>query len=227
MFRYHAVIGVLLTSLLLASCGQNTAPNGAAQTLEPSKQVFQLERSEPGQLHTTEAIVASLPNFAGSTISFGTRPDSSQSFLRHIRSVINTTPFTSGTTDLTKQDSTWKVVPGLAGSVDNTCFSFESYNYPGYYMRHKLSRVRIDPRDGSSLFDRDATWCTRFSLDGGTAAGDQGVCTFESFNFSGRYLRNYNGEVWLTRKGGPLPSDNPTSFEQDASWGIYSPLIGY
>jgi hypothetical protein len=34
----------------------------------------------------------------------------------------------------------------------------EASNVPGYFIRHSMSRCRIDKRDGSSLYKMDATW---------------------------------------------------------------------
>ena len=38
-------------------------------------------------------------------------------------------------------DATWIQQPGLA---DAGGVSFESFNYPGFYLRHKQFRLRID-----------------------------------------------------------------------------------
>jgi beta-glucanase (GH16 family) len=114
-----------------------------------------------------------------------------------------------------KQDATWRVVRGLA---DGNCYSLESLNVPGQYLRHASSRVRRDPNDGSDIFKRDATWCARPGLSG------VGV-SLESLNFPGRYLRHYAAELWLAQKvGGSLPSDSATGFNPDASWTIAAPF---
>ena len=54
-----------------------------------------------------------------------------------------------------RQDATWLLHPGL---FNEEGLSFEASNFPGFYMRHKDYRVRIDHRDGSELFNKDATW---------------------------------------------------------------------
>ena len=108
-----------------------------------------------------------------------------------------------------KQDATFKLVPGLA---ESSCYSFESRNYPGQYLRHFNSRVRRDASDGSTVFQQDATFCAQPGLSG------TGV-SFESFNFPGRYLRHAASEVW-TASGIGTSWDSPVSFNEDSSWNV-------
>ena len=53
------------------------------------------------------------------------------------------------------QDATFQLHPGLA---DVQLASYESLNYPGYYIRHKNYQLGMDPNDGSDLFKHDATF---------------------------------------------------------------------
>lgn len=139
--------------------------------------------------------------------TFGvTTPNYTNRSLRHYDSLARTDVI--GTSATEKADSSFRVVVGLA---DKNCYSLESQNYPGKYLRHSNSRVRLDSRDNTRVFDEDATWCTRPGLSG------QGV-TLESFNFPGRYMRHANSEVWLAQPGGSLPSDAAASFNEDSSW---------
>lgn len=89
---------------------------------------------------------------SGESISFGvTTPGFTDRYLRHSASLGVTSPVSSSADALTRQDSTFRARPGLAGSG---CWSFESRNLPGRYLRHSSSRVRLDASDGSALFDR-------------------------------------------------------------------------
>jgi Alpha-L-arabinofuranosidase B (ABFB) domain len=133
--------------------------------------------------------------------------------LRH-RDVLGFTDVVDGNSgDALKQDATYKIVPGLA---DGGCYSLESKNAQGRYLRHSNSRIRQDARDGSPLFDNDATWCARPGLSG------VGV-SLESLNYPGRYLRHIGSELWMSRSGGPLPSDSAFSFNADVSWNVINP----
>ncbi|AEV83897.1 hypothetical protein ACWT_2544 [Actinoplanes sp. SE50] len=46
-----------------------------------------------------------------------------------------------------------------AGRADPRCVSFESAGEPGRFLRHREFLLRLEPADGSSLFDQDATFC--------------------------------------------------------------------
>ena len=139
-----------------------------------------------------------------------TTPGFTDRSLRHAGSLAVTSVVSS---DLDKLDATFWVRPGLSNA---SCYSFESRNAGGSYLRHALSRVRLAARDGSALFDGDATWCARPGLSGAATS-------LESANVPGSYLRHHNSEVWLSRSGGPLPSDNPANFAADATWNVSAP----
>ncbi|WP_257447797.1 AbfB domain-containing protein [Archangium lipolyticum] len=138
-----------------------------------------------------------------------TTPGYTHRYLRHIDSLGFTEVVNSASGGTLKQDATFKVVAGLA---DASCYSFESRNYPGSYLRHFNSRIRKDARDGSALFDQDATFCARPALDGSSSS-----VSLESRNKPGFYLRHRNGEVWVDAL------ENTTGFRQDATWGISPP----
>lgn len=122
-------------------------------------------------------------------------------FVRHQSYVGVLTPVGSA---LDQADSAFRKVPGLAGS----CSSFESTNYPGSFLRHSAFRIRLDARDGSRIFDEDATFCERGALNGAP-----GGSSFESFNFPGRYIRHRNFEVWVDpAEGSPLFQSDATFF---------------
>ncbi|MFE2039236.1 AbfB domain-containing protein, partial [Streptomyces scopuliridis] len=116
-----------------------------------------------------------------------------------------------GSDGLLKNDATWKVITGLANSQ---CYSFESRNYPGEYLRHRDFRVRRDANDGSALFRADATFCT--------VAGTDGV-RLSSANLPGSYIRHINSEVWLATPGGAHAWDNPATFTEDTTWAVEAP----
>jgi hypothetical protein len=103
------------------------------------------------------------------------------------------------------------VVPGLA---DSSCYSFESRNYPGDYLRHQAFRVRKDTANGTALFNADATWCTE--------PGSGGV-RLTAYGFPGQYLRHINAELWLATPGGNNTWDNPSNFTADTIWSVDSP----
>ncbi|MGD1218456.1 AbfB domain-containing protein [Streptomyces krungchingensis] len=140
-----------------------------------------------------------------------TTPGYTDRYVRHKDSLGYTEAVDSGSPDLLKNDATWKIVPGLA---DSSCYSFESRNYPGEYLRHRDFRVRKDPGDGSALFKSDATWCA--------VQGSGGVRLMAS-DFPGQYLRHIGAELWLATPGGAHAWDNPASFTEDTTWSVENP----
>ncbi|OON81460.1 hydrolase [Streptomyces tsukubensis] len=140
-----------------------------------------------------------------------TTPGNTAKYLRHSDALAYTAVVESGSSALLKNDATWKIVAGLGNS---SCYSFESRNYPGEYLRHRDFRVRRDANDGSALFKADATWCA--------VAGTGGVRLAAS-NFPGSYLRHINSEVWLATPGGSHTWDNPATFTEDTTWSVEAP----
>ncbi|MFG2044699.1 AbfB domain-containing protein [Dactylosporangium sp. NPDC048998] len=134
-------------------------------------------------------------------------------YARHQNGLGYTEVVTAGSDQLLKQDATWRVGPGLAG-VAGGCYSLQSRNYPGYYLRHQNGRVRISADDGTALMRADATWCAR------TAPG--GV-RLASWNYPGAYLRHINAELWLATPGGTAAQDNAASLVPDITWSVEAP----
>lgn len=93
----------------------------------------------------------------------------------------------SGSSDETRQDSTFTLVPGLANS---DCVSFSTGD--GGYVRHRDFRLRTDRHDGSELFKKDATFCPRPS-------SYSGAVMLEAVNYPGRFLRHRNFQLRLDR----------------------------
>ncbi|MYW69795.1 glycoside hydrolase family 2 [Streptomyces sp. SID8379] len=140
-----------------------------------------------------------------------TTPGYTDRYIRHRDALAYTEVVNSGSSDLLKNDATWRIVPGLA---DSSCYSFESRNYPGEYLRHREFRVHREAGDGSALFRADATFC---------AVPGQGGVRLMAQNYPGQYLRHYNSEVYLAVPGGSRAADNPSLFTEDTTWAVEAP----
>jgi hypothetical protein len=149
-----------------------------------------------------------------SRVSFQvTTPGFTNRYLRHQNSLAYTEVVDAGSPALLRNDATYTVRAGLA---DATCYSFESVNFPGQFLRHANSRVRNSVNDGSTLLRADATWCARSGLTG------SGV-SLESYNFRGSYMRHINAEVWHSDGAGGAAHNSPNSWTADATWNIVAP----
>ncbi|MEU6761837.1 AbfB domain-containing protein [Streptomyces sp. NPDC046853] len=142
-----------------------------------------------------------------------TTPGYTDRYLRHKDALAYTEVVNSGSGDLLKNDATWRIVPGLA---DSSCYSFESRNYPGEYLRHREFRVHREAGDGSALFRADATFC---------AVPGQGGVRLMAQNYPGQYLRHYNAEVYLAVPGGSRTADSPSNFVEDTTWAVEAPWV--
>jgi GH43 family beta-xylosidase len=100
-------------------------------------------------------------------------------------------------------DSQFRIVTGLSGSGT---VSLESTNFPGYFLRHRNHEGWVQQRDGTSLFNADASFYRRGGLAG------SGTVSFESVNFPGYFLRHRAGLVWLEQ------NDGTTAFRGSASF---------
>jgi hypothetical protein len=154
---------------------------------------------DPGPLVSLQATAA------GSTSNFIKHDDSDD--------LVVTAPITASSTQTEKLDATWVEAAGLANP---NCVSFESANKPGSYLRHINFQFHLQPNDGSTLFSQDATFCPQ--------AGNSGQGTsFQSVNFTTRYIRTFNNTVYLASNGGNNPWDTTTSWATDSSWLVDQP----
>ncbi|KAB8141748.1 endo-1,4-beta-xylanase [Chloroflexia bacterium SDU3-3] len=103
------------------------------------------------------------------------------------------------------EDSQFRVVAGLAGSGT---VSFESVNFPGYYLRHRNGEIWLDASDGTSQFKADATWYRRAGLANG------GWSSYESYNYPGNYIRHSNYLLILGAVSGSTQQADATFREQ-------------
>ena len=137
-----------------------------------------------------------------------TTPGFTDRYLRHRDSLARTDVVTSASDALTKADATFVVRRGLA---DPSCYSLESRNIPGSYLRHQAFRVRLSANENTDLFRRDATFCAQ--------PGSGGV-RLASLNELGTNVRHYAEEVWVSSNGGAHTYDNPTSYDADVTWAV-------
>jgi hypothetical protein len=94
------------------------------------------------------------------------------------------------------KDANFVSVPGLAGK----CHSFESKNFPGFFLRHENFRVKLS-KSGTDQVSRNT--------DGHS---------FESVNFPNHFIRHRDFELVLS------PSDGSDLFKKDATFMAKGPF---
>ncbi|WP_236049969.1 AbfB domain-containing protein [Paractinoplanes ovalisporus] len=134
-------------------------------------------------------------------------------YLRHADSLGFTEIVNAGSSALLKADATFTVRRGLS---DSSCYSLESANYPGQFLRHADSRIRLAANDGSALFAADATFCAR------PGVGGTGV-TLESINLPGNYLRHFESQAYIAAGTAGAGFNRPQTLTADSSWNVVAP----
>ncbi|KAJ5174193.1 uncharacterized protein N7482_000070 [Penicillium canariense] len=147
----------------------------------------------------------------GSSISLrATTAGYTTRYIAHSGSTINTQVVSSSSTTTLKQQASWIVRTGLANSA---CFSFESYDTPGSFIRHYNFELLLNANAGTKQFYEDATFCPLSGLNG------QGN-SIRSWSYPTRYFRHYNNVLYAASNGGVHTFDAATSFTNDVSWVI-------
>ncbi|MBL7257391.1 AbfB domain-containing protein [Paractinoplanes lichenicola] len=137
-------------------------------------------------------------------------------YLRHRDNLARTDVISASSAQVDRQDATWIVRTGLA---DNSCYTFESVNYPGQFLRHANYRLQKATNDGSATFQQDATFCAQPGLNGGS-----GNVSLESLNYPGYYWRHYGEAVYIATNGGGNTWDSAGSYNADVTWNNAAPL---
>ncbi|KAL5404180.1 hypothetical protein PMIN03_009345 [Paraphaeosphaeria minitans] len=78
-------------------------------------------------------------------------------YLAHTGATINTQVITSSSVTSLKQQASWTVRRGLGNSA---CWSFESKDMPGSYIRHYNFVLQLGANENSKAFNEDATFCS-------------------------------------------------------------------
>ena len=131
-------------------------------------------------------------------------------YIAHTGTTVNTQVVTSSSATTLKQQASWTVRTGLGNSA---CYSFESKDTPGSYIRHYNFALLVNANDGTKQFYEDATFCLQSGLNG------QGN-TIRSWSYPTRFFRHYANVLYIASNGGLHTFDAAASFNDDASFVI-------
>ncbi|KAI0467978.1 Arabinosidase B [Xylaria cf. heliscus] len=129
-------------------------------------------------------------------------------YLAHTGTTVNTQVVSSSSSTALKQQASWTVRSGLGNSA---CYSFESKDTPGSYIRHYNFELQLAASDGSKQFKEDATFCAQAGLNG------QGN-SVRAWGYPTRYFRHYSNVAYVASNGGVHTFDASSSFNDDVSW---------
>lgn len=163
--------------------------------------------------YATTSLTSGTALTAGTSISLrATTSSSNTRYLAHTGTAVNTQVVTSSSATTLKQQASWTVRTGLGNSA---CFSFESVDTPGSYIRHSDFTLYVNANDNSKQFKEDATFCPQSGISG------QGS-SIRSWNYPTRYIRHYSNAGYIASNGGVHTWDSATLFNDDVSWVISS-----
>ncbi|GAA2349160.1 alpha-L-arabinofuranosidase B [Dactylosporangium salmoneum] len=129
-------------------------------------------------------------------------------YISHSAATVTTQVVSSSSSATAKSNASWVVRTGLANS---SCYSFESRDTPGSYLRHQNFQLYLHANNNSSLFANDATFCS------GAGQNGQGN-SFYSQNYQTKYIRHYNNNVYIASNGGSNAWDATGTWADDVSW---------
>lgn len=155
-------------------------------------------------LNTAPLSVGSKISLRVTTTGYTTR------YLAHTGATVNTQVVSSSSTTALQQEASWTVRTGL-GSSD--CYSFESVDTPGSYIRHINFQLMLNANDNTKLFKEDATFCSETGFNG---KGD----SIRSWSYPTRFIRHFQNTGYIASNGGIHTFDTPVSFNDDATFSI-------
>jgi hypothetical protein len=162
--------------------------------------------------YATTSLVGGKALTVGSTISLqATTSGYTTRYIAHTDTTVNTQVVTSSSSTTLKEQASWKVVTGLGNSG---CYSFESVDTPGSYIRHYNFELLLNADDSTKQFYEDATFCPMASLN------SAGTNSIRSWSYPTRFFRHYENVLYVASNGGVDTFDSTTSFNADVSWVI-------
>lgn len=167
--------------------------------------------------YATTVMNSGLPLVVGSTVSF---LSSDQMYIYHNGSDVQLKQASLGSSQEVKQAMSWKVTSGNGLS---DCFSFESVDEPGAFLRHSGYELYCETASdaNSGTFADDSTFCTEPGLSGLLTTA------FRSYSYPTRYWRYVSdGDVYIGTNGGPFGWDSAQDFNSQASW-LVSPALAW
>ncbi|KAJ5641874.1 fungal alpha-L-arabinofuranosidase [Penicillium lividum] len=161
--------------------------------------------------YATTSLVSGTALTAGEVVSLQvTTSGYTTRYIAHTSTVVNTQVVTSSSSTTLKEEASWTVVTGLGNSG---CWSFESVDTPGSYIRHYNFALVLNANDGTKQFHEDATFCPITGLSGTGS-------TFRSWSYPTRFFRHYENVMYAASNGGLDVFDATTSFNADVSFVI-------
>ena len=196
--------------------GQGTFYEGVMTTGYPTDAIENsVQENIVSVKYTTTSMVTGPVYTVGSSISFkATTPGFTDRYLAHTGPTVNSQVVSSSSSTALKQAASWTIRVGLGNSG---CYSFESKDTTGSYIRHYNFALQVTANDGSKAFKEDATFCPQSGLSGTGSS-------LRAWGYPTRWIRHYANTGYVASNGGVHSFDAAASFNNDATWVTSSSL---
>ena len=166
--------------------------------------------------YATTSLVSGPALTVGSSISLRATTDCCTTYyIAHTGSTVNLQVVSSSSTTALQQQASWTVVTGLGNSG---CYSFESIDTPGSYIRHYNFALLLNANDGTTQFAEDATFCPQAGING------QGN-SIRSWSYPTRYFRHYDYVLYVASNGGPESFDATALYNNDTTFVVSTGFV--
>lgn len=159
--------------------------------------------------YATTSLVSGPAYTVGGSVSFkATTAGYTDRYLAHTGATVNTQVISTSSSTALKQAASWTIRTGLGNSG---CYSFESRDTAGSYIRHYNFALQVAANDGSKAFKEDATFCPQSGFSGSGSS-------LRAWGYPTRWIRHYANTGYIASNGGVHDFDAATSFNADATW---------
>ena len=159
--------------------------------------------------YATTSLVSGSTYTVGGSVSFkATTAGYTDRYLAHTGATVNTQVISSSSSTAAKQSASWTIRTGLGNSG---CYSFESKDTAGSYIRHYNFALQVAASDGTKAFNEDATFCPQSGLSGTGSS-------LRAWGYPTRWIRHYANVGYIASNGGVHDFDAANSFNADATW---------
>jgi len=128
--------------------------------------------------------------------------------VRHVNFATRIDPVNISSNTLLQRDSSFVLRQGLGNTA---CYSFESVNFPGYFLQHQNFGLRLIRGVANAVSSNGSTFCARPALNGSATS-----VSLESLDWPGYYIRHTNFNLVIA------PRENSGIYLQDASFNLLS-----
>jgi len=189
--------------------GQGTFYEGVMTMGYPSDATENAVQDIVAAKYATTSLVSGPSLAVGSSISLQvTTPGYITRYLAHTGATVNTHVVSTFSSTALKQQASWTVRAGLANSA---CFSFESKDAAGSFIRHFNFELQVAANDGSKALKEDATFCPQARLSGKGSS-------IRAWGYPTRFVRHYDNVGYVASNGGVEMFDAARGFNDDVSF---------